>query len=90
MVDLMLYQDGSIHWNIIFTRPIQDWEVELVSSFFNVVFSRSKARRCGKNMLDPFQEIQIQSKDVLSCVKPYLLVPRFRGRVFRDLRLIQE
>jgi hypothetical protein len=39
MVDLMLYQDGSDHWNIIFTRPIHDWEVELVSSFFEMLYS---------------------------------------------------
>jgi hypothetical protein len=33
MADNMQLQNGNIHWNIIFTRPVHDWEVEVVSGF---------------------------------------------------------
>jgi hypothetical protein len=32
----MLIQNGHIHWNILFTRPVHDWEVEVVSRFFEL------------------------------------------------------
>jgi hypothetical protein len=35
----MLFQDGIIQLNVIFTRPVQDWEMELVLSFFEQLYS---------------------------------------------------
>jgi len=30
----LVVQNGVIQWNVIFTRPVQDWEMEMVPSFF--------------------------------------------------------
>jgi hypothetical protein len=32
----MQRQNGNILWNILFTRPVHDWEVEVVSRFFEM------------------------------------------------------
>jgi hypothetical protein len=39
VADLMQFRNGSIHWNIIFIRPVQDWEVELVFFYFEMLYS---------------------------------------------------
>jgi hypothetical protein len=36
----MLIQNGNIHWNILFTRPVHDWEVEVASRFFELLYSQ--------------------------------------------------
>jgi hypothetical protein len=33
-------QYGNIHWNIFFTRPVHDWEVEGVFVFFELMYSQ--------------------------------------------------
>jgi hypothetical protein len=35
----MQRQYGNILWNILFTRPVQDWEVEVMSRFFELLHS---------------------------------------------------
>jgi hypothetical protein len=35
----MQRQNGNILWNILFTRPVHDWEVEVVSRFFEMLYS---------------------------------------------------
>jgi hypothetical protein len=32
----MQTQNGNILWNIMFTRPVHDWEVEVVYQFFEL------------------------------------------------------
>jgi hypothetical protein len=32
-------QEENIQWNVIFTRPNQDWEVEVAVSFFERLYS---------------------------------------------------
>jgi hypothetical protein len=32
-------QNGTILWNILFTRPVHDWEVEVVTRFFEMLYS---------------------------------------------------
>jgi hypothetical protein len=39
VADNMQYQDGITQWNVIFTRPVQDWELEMVLSFFERLYS---------------------------------------------------
>jgi hypothetical protein len=38
----MQFHDGTIHWNILFTRSVHDWEVEVVSKFFELYSQRVK------------------------------------------------
>jgi hypothetical protein len=32
-------REGYIHWNVIFTRLVQDWEVDVVFSFLEMLYS---------------------------------------------------
>jgi hypothetical protein len=35
----MQIENGNILWNILFTRPVHDWNVEVVSLFFVLLYS---------------------------------------------------
>jgi hypothetical protein len=39
VADNIQFQDENIHWNVIFTRPVQDWEVDVVFSLFEMLYS---------------------------------------------------
>lgn len=32
-------QNGTFLWNILFTRPVHDWEVEVVTRYFEMLYS---------------------------------------------------
>jgi hypothetical protein len=38
VADHMQFRNGNIYWNICFTRPVHDWEVEVVFDFFGSNF----------------------------------------------------
>jgi len=38
-VDNLFVLDGVAHWNVVFTRLAQDWEVEMVLSFYERLYS---------------------------------------------------
>jgi hypothetical protein len=31
--------EGNIHWNVTFTRLVQNWEVDVVFSFFQMLYT---------------------------------------------------
>jgi hypothetical protein len=35
----MQVQNSTILWNILFSRPVYDWEVEVISRFFELLYS---------------------------------------------------
>jgi hypothetical protein len=35
------FSNGNLQWNIFFTRPTQDWEVDLETSFSGLLYSIS-------------------------------------------------
>lgn len=39
MADLLHEQKGTVFWNVVFTRSCQDWELELLQSFFTHLYS---------------------------------------------------
>jgi hypothetical protein len=39
VLDNMHIQDGVIMWNVIFTRLVEDWEMEMILSFFERLYS---------------------------------------------------
>ena len=39
MKDLARFDGTSFHWNISFTRLVQDWELESVADFMDVIYS---------------------------------------------------
>jgi hypothetical protein len=46
----MHIQNVHIHWNILFTRDVHDWEVEVVSRFFELLYCQ-KIRYGGKDTI---------------------------------------
>ena len=38
VADNIQLQDGNLHWNVIFTQLVQDWEMEMVPSFFERLY----------------------------------------------------
>lgn len=39
MPDHMQFFNGNLQWNISFPKPAHDWEVDLVTSFFDLLYS---------------------------------------------------
>jgi hypothetical protein len=37
--DNLVVHKGVIQWNVLFTRQIQDWEIEMILSFFDRIYS---------------------------------------------------
>jgi hypothetical protein len=37
--DNFIWRNGIVEWNVIFVRSIQDWEVDVISSFFENLYS---------------------------------------------------
>ena len=38
-MDLMKFSNGALHWDLHFIKPVQDWELELLSNFMEMVYS---------------------------------------------------
>jgi hypothetical protein len=89
----MQVHNGSIHWHVLFTQPVHDWEVEVVSSFFELLYSQ-RVRHGGEDIL-----CWIPSKRKSFEVKSYYQVlsnpisnvrASFPWKVFEKLRLPRE
>jgi hypothetical protein len=37
--DNFIWRNGVVEWNVIFVRAIQDWEMDVISSFFELLYS---------------------------------------------------
>ena len=48
MADLLSLSEDSYHWNVSFVKPAQDWELELVASFIDLIYSGLRR----KNVVD--------------------------------------
>jgi hypothetical protein len=50
VAETMQVHNGCTHWHVLFTWPVEDWEVELVSRFFELLYSQ-KVRYGGEDKL---------------------------------------
>lgn len=41
MADLMQYTDTVLHWDVNFLRAVQDWELESLSNFMDMIYGAS-------------------------------------------------
>ena len=41
MADLMQYTDTVLHWDVNFLRAVQDWELESLSNFMDMIYGTS-------------------------------------------------
>ena len=48
VADLLSLLEDSYHWNVSFVKPAQDWELELVASFIDLIYSGLRR----KNVVD--------------------------------------
>jgi hypothetical protein len=39
VMDNFIWRNGSVEWDVIFVRSIQDWELDVVLSFFDQLYS---------------------------------------------------
>jgi hypothetical protein len=65
----MHFQNGNLHWNIFFTRLVDDWKVEVISSFFELLYSHKVMQ--GDNDIIcwiPSKRKKVRCKVLLSCV----------------------
>uniref|UniRef100_A0A2N9FAS9 Reverse transcriptase zinc-binding domain-containing protein n=1 Tax=Fagus sylvatica TaxID=28930 RepID=A0A2N9FAS9_FAGSY len=82
VANTMQIQGSSIHWDAVFIRAVKDWELEVVVSFLDLLYSCSITR----GGLDSFHWTLSRSMkfDVKSFYKDLLrlIIPPFRGKVF--------
>jgi hypothetical protein len=50
VVDLKIVSNDMVHWDINLIRLVHDWEVDSVSSFFNVLYSAGVGREADDGL----------------------------------------
>jgi hypothetical protein len=90
VVDYMQFSNENLQWNISLIRLVHDWKVDLVISFFDLLYSL-RLRQGGGDRI-----YWIPSKTQTFKVRSFYhwfalpLAPYFRGRAFGELRLLLE
>jgi len=78
VVDNLAVHNGNINWNVLFTRQLQDWEMEMVLSFFERLYSTSIRQGEGDKLVCHIMKCFVGKKAHHS-----------RGRIYGVLRLRQ-
>jgi hypothetical protein len=85
--DNFIWRNGLVEWNVIFVRSVQDWELDVVSSFFEMLYS-CKALHGNEDHIcwSPSKKGTFEVK--LLC--PFKIMRCFHGRVFGTLRCLHK
>jgi hypothetical protein len=70
VLDNMEISNGVVLWNVPFSRSVQDWEVEVVISFFGLLYS-FRPRQGGRIVFGGFPQNERSSRCVrfsMSCL----------------------
>jgi hypothetical protein len=84
------HMQNSLQWNIFFTRKVYYSEVDLVSSFFHLLYS-IRLRKGGEDKICwiPCKRRKFEVRSFYH-VLSIPTVSSFLGRVFGELRLLRE
>jgi hypothetical protein len=90
VADHMQFSNDTLQWNIIYIRSMHDWEVEVVSSFFNLWYSL-ELQRGGEDKICwiPSKRQTLEVKSVNHVLSPPTSPP-FLGRAFGEIGLPRE
>jgi hypothetical protein len=74
----MQRENGTILWNILFSRPVYDWEVEAVSRFFEMLYthkirSEGEDKMCWNPVRKKAFEVKSYYKVLSSPIQSYFL-----------------
>ena len=66
----MVIVNGAIHWNVLFLRPVHDWELEEVSRFFEVLYSQhirhgGEDKICWIPSMNSYYKMRIKSHVII-------------------------
>ena len=79
----------SAHWSLDFIRDIQDWELESITSFLDLLYS-TKVRGSGEDPMCWLPSPQKGFNILSSFIKffPGLEIVPFRGKAFGSLKFL--
>ncbi|KAF5444273.1 hypothetical protein F2P56_036760 [Juglans regia] len=51
--------NGNVHWNMIFSRNAQDWEIDEIAGFFSFLYSMKIGGNGRENVVETYGEQQV-------------------------------
>jgi hypothetical protein len=84
------FSNDTLQWNITFIRSMHDWEVDLITSFFNLLYSL-RLRRGGEGKICwiPSKGGFLRSNLFTMRYFPPMAIP-FPERAFGGIRIFRE
>jgi hypothetical protein len=87
VADLRILNNDVVHWDINFIRLVHDWEVDFVSSFFNVLYSVRLGWGCDDKLCWTPSKRSFEFKSFFKVLLPNVDSSSLE-RAFGELRLL--